>query len=140
MLSLLMDRLGSLAIFTAVEVSESLDVLAGIAPAADDGTLFVVPWRERARPQRNIVGGHRQTIDVQYVTVLVIRRHDDPRGAERAAAFDTIKGGLEAGLAGWQPVAGGDVFSLVSSETQGLGNGVSILTQTWQTTRFLTGA
>lgn len=140
MLALLQSHLASLNLFTAVEVSESLDVLSASAPSADDGTLFVVPWRERAQPPAIMTGGHRQTVEAQFVTVLVIRRHDDPRGAARAAAFDTVKGGLEAGLAGWQPVTGSAVFSLVSTETQGLGNGVSILTQVWQTNRFLTGA
>jgi len=141
MLELILNRLLPSPAFSAVEIAESLEALAaGVATAANDGTVFIVPWRERGRAQRNAVGAHRQTIEVQFVTVLVLRRHDDPRGAERAKAFDTVKADLEALLAGWQPSPGGDTVSLAASETQGLGNGVSILTQTWSTTRFLTGA
>lgn len=33
-----------------------------------------------------------------------------------------------------------DVVSLVGAEASSLGNGVSIYAQTWQTSRFLTGA
>lgn len=141
MLEIIQARLQVSPAFSSVEVAESLEALAaGSVTAANDKTVFVVPWRERARPQRNIIGGHRQTIDVQFVTVLVLRRHDDPLGAARAKAFDTIKADLEALLAGWQPSEGSDSISLAAGETQGLGNGVSILTQTWSTTRFLTGA
>lgn len=139
MLQLILTQLETSADFTAVEIAESLEAVAAEVSTAADGTVFVVPWRERGRPQRVAVGAYRQTVDVQFVTVLVLRMHDDPRGAARAQAFDTLKGLLEAALVGWQPLPGSDVVSLAASETQGLGNGVSILTQTWQTTRFLTG-
>lgn len=139
MLALIEARLIATNDFTAVAVAESLEAVAAEVSTAETGTVFVVPFRERGRPQRAAVGAYRQTIDVQFATVLVSRQHDDPRGSERAKAFDTLKGQMESALVGWQYQPDSDVVSLAASETQGLGNGVSILTQTWQTTRFLTG-
>jgi hypothetical protein len=139
MLALILAHLQSKPGFEAAQVAESLEAVAATITSAEDGSLFVVPFRERGRSQRNATGYHRQTIDVMFATVMVLRRHDDPRGSARAEAFDTQKGALEAVLVGWHPASGSDGVSLAASETQGLGNGVSILTQTWQTTRFLTG-
>ena len=140
MLSLILARLSAEMPTARIEVAESLEAVAATISTAEDGTIFAVPFRERARPNRNAAGFHRQLVDVMFATVLVLRRHDDPRGSARAEAFDAQKLALEAVLAGWQPSQGADSVALAYSETQGLGNGVSILTQTWQTTRFLTGA
>lgn len=139
MLALILSHLQSQPGFEAAQVAESMEAVAATIMTAEDGSLFLVPFRERGRPQRNATGYHRQTVDVMFATVLVLRRHDDPYGAARAAAFDTQKGALEAALVGWCPTSESENVSLAASETQGLGNGVSILTQTWQTTRFLTG-
>lgn len=126
--------------FAAVEIAEDIQSIPAKATAAEDGTVFVVPWRERAQPNRNAVGTHRQRVDVQFVTALVIRQHDDPRGSERALRFETMKAAVEDRLAGWQPLSGGVPCSLIGGEATGFGNGVSIFAQTWQTARFLTGA
>lgn len=140
MLALVVDHLTASGRFTAVQAAESIEMLTGLAPAAEDGTVFVVPWRERARPPRNATGGHQQLVETQFVTVMVIRQYDDAVGSDRAKRFDTFKAQVEAELAGWQPTAGSDVVSLVGGEGQSLSNSVSIYAQTWQTTRFLTGA
>lgn len=70
---------------------------------------------------------------------IVLRRHGDPQGAERAIAFDAHRKKLEALLAGWEPSEDHDCCDLVGAEVTGLGNGVSIYAQTWQTSRILTG-
>lgn len=140
MLQLLYTRLSDSGQFTAVEISESLDAIVGRAPAAEDGTVFIVPWREAAQPNRNAAGAHRQLVEMMFVTALLSRIHDDPRGGERARAFDTFKSQTEDLLAGWTPAPENRPFALVGAESSGLGNGVSIYAQTWSTTRFLTGA
>lgn len=139
MLQVIKDRLEHSGLFTAVEVAESLQEIVDRATALEDGSLVLVPWRERGGPNRNATGVHRQRVEFQFVTALVIRRHDDPRGAGRALAFDTLKASVENLLAGWTPIEGGDSVSLSGAESSGLGNGVSIYAQTWQTSRFLTG-
>lgn len=140
MLQLVFNRLKDSGLFVAVEISESLQAIVGRATAADDGTVFVVPWREAAQPNRNATGAHRQLIEMQFVTALLSRIHDDPRGADRAKHFDTFKGQTESLLAGWVPAPESRGFALAGAEATGLGNGVSIYAQTWQTSRFLTGA
>lgn len=140
MLQLLYSHLVDSGKFVKVEIAESLDAIIGRAPAAEDGTVFIVPWREAGQPNRNAAGGHRQLIEVMFVTALLTRVHDDPRGGERAKAFDSFKGQTEELLAGWSPAPGNRAFALVGAESSGLGNGVSVYAQTWSTTRFLTGA
>lgn len=140
MLQLFVARLQAANLFTAVAAAEAVEMLVGLAPAADDGTVFVVPYRERARAPRRVTGGHQQLVEVQMITVMVIRQHDDPLGTDRARRFDAFKAQVEGVLAGWQPSPGSDVVALVGGDAQSLGNGVSIFVQTWQTTRFLTGA
>lgn len=140
MLDQVVGRLQTSPALAAVEVAEDIQSIASKATAAEDGTVFVVPWRERAHPNRNAAGGHRQLVDVQFVTALVVRQHDDPRGAERARRFEDLTGAIEALLAGWQPSAAAGTCSLIGGEATGFGNGVSIFAQTWQTSRFLTGA
>lgn len=140
MLQLLFNRLVDSGAFVAVEISESLEAIIGRATAAEDGTVFIVPWREGAQPNRNAAGAHRQLVEMMFVTALLSRIHDDPRGADRARSFDTFKGQTEGLLAGWTPAPENRPFALVGAESSGLGNGVSIYAQTWSTTRFLTGA
>lgn len=139
MLSALFDRLRQSGKFPDVQISEDVDSIVGAATAADDGTLFVIPWREKAGRPRLTTGGHQQRVETQFLTVLLTRQHGDPRGATRAARFETLKGSVEALLAGWTIAPGSDAFALVASESGGLGNSVSIYIQTWQTTRFLIG-
>jgi hypothetical protein len=140
MLALVYNRLHDDGPFTAVQVVEDVESIVGKAVAADDGTVFVVPYRERARPARNATGGHSQFVQVQFVTVLLIREHGDPQGSARALRFEARKHEIEQLLAGWQPSPGSDSVALVGGESSGLGNGVSIYAQTWETSRFLTGA
>lgn len=139
MLNLIYQRLLGSAQFAAVEVAEDVEAIVGRATAAEDGSLFVVPFRERAGVQRYATGGHMQAVNVQFVVAMLFRQHDDPRGAERALRFDTVKSNVENLLAGWQPLSGGDVCSLVGGESSALANSVSVYLQTWQTSRFLIG-
>ena len=44
MLELIFNRLKNSGDFAQVEVCESLDVIIGVAPAMDDGTVVIVPW------------------------------------------------------------------------------------------------
>ena len=139
MLELIFNRLKNSGDFAQVEVCESLDVIIGVAPAMDDGTVVIVPWQESARPSPISTGGHRQMVAVRFVVAVVLRRHDDPKGAERAVAFDSYRRKVETLLAGWEPSPDHDLCDLVGAEVSGLGNGVSIYAQTWQTSRILTG-
>ena len=61
-------------------------------------------------------------------------------GAERAKAFDALKGTVEAALTGWEPDPDAEPCSLVAGESSPVTTGVSIYIQTWETARFLTGA
>lgn len=139
MLALILARLQAELPTADIQIAESLEAVAATIQTAEDGTIFAVPFRERGRTQSNVTGYFRQAVDVMFATVTVLRRHDDPRGSARAAAFDAQKAQIEAALLGWEPFTTSAGVTLAASETQGLGNGVSILTQTWQTTRFLTG-
>ncbi|GLS86679.1 hypothetical protein GCM10010873_16530 [Cypionkella aquatica] len=140
MLNILYQRLLDSGKFVSVGISEDIEAIAGRATAADDGALFVVPYRERAMAARYATGGHRQKVDAQFLVAMVFRQHDDPRGTERALRFDALKNDVEQTLAGWSPAEGGDPCSLTSGEGSGLPNGVSLYIQTWQTSRYLIGA
>lgn len=141
MLELIEKRLEQSGLFASVDVAESIEAIsAAAAVAPENNAIFVAPWRERAHEPANATGGHRQKVDMQFVTALVIRRYDDPRGGERARNFDQVKTMTEGLLAGWQPIEGGWPIMLTGAEVTGFGNGVSILAQTWQVSRFLTGA
>ncbi|KMK68580.1 hypothetical protein [Puniceibacterium sp. IMCC21224] len=124
---------------TAVQVAEDIEALAK-STAADHGAAFVVPWRERATPNPLSTGGFRQKVKVQVVVAFVIRQHNDARGSERALMFDGFKSSIEGALAGWSPFESSDPFELVGGEGSALGNSVTIYAQTWETSRFLTGA
>ncbi len=140
MLALVFDRLLTSQQFPEVRLAESIQAMARPATAAADGAVFVAPFRERARAPRDITGVHRQLVEVLFCTGLLVREHDDPQGANRARQFDDRLALTETLLAGWQPLEGGFPVSLVGAEATSLGNGVSIYLQTWQVSRFLTGA
>jgi hypothetical protein len=126
-------------LLTSIEVAEDIEAIAEGTHAAT-GTAFVVPYRERAKPNSLATGGHRQLIDVQIVVAFLIRDHSDPKGAARAVQFDAFKNDIEQALAGWIADGAAGPFALVGGESSSMGNGVSIYAQTWETTRFLTGA
>lgn len=140
MLAMVFDRLLVSQRFPEVRLAESIQAIAKPATAAADGAVFIAPFRERARPPRDITGVHRQLVEVQFCTGLIIREHDDPQGGERARRFDSCREDTEQLLVGWQPFEGGHTVALVGAEGSSLGNGVSIYLQTWQVARFLTGA
>lgn len=140
MLELIFTRLQSSPAVVEVRLAESVAAIAKPATAAADGAVFVAPFRERANPPRNATGGHVQVVDVQFCTAIIAREHDDPYGAERARRIEERREAIEQLLTGWQPIEGGYSVALVGAEGSSLGNGVSIYLQTWQVSRFLTGA
>lgn len=140
MLTAVHQRLGETSLFAAVEIAEDIDALVARAGLIDSGSVIVMPFRERADPNALATGGHRQRVTVQFLTGIVIRQHDDAMGAERAAAFGAYKAAVEAALAGWEPDGTYDPCELIGGESSPISSGVSIFVQTWETTRFLTGA
>lgn len=139
MLTEIFENLRDNGSFPTVEIAEEINMILGRTAAADDGTVFVVPYREKAGPNRRATGGHLQKVDVQFATAVLFREHGDPRGAERVLRFETARASLEGLLAGWAPQPDSEPCSLVGSEGSSLGNGVSLFVQTWQTSRFLNG-
>lgn len=137
MIQEVIDRLKAAApSLTAVLPAEDIDALSkGTAPK--NGVVFVLPFRERAEDNRIATGKFRQLVHVQLLTALVIRRHDDAKGGERAKTFDALKHEIETALAGWSPHPRSNLFELVAGQAASLGNGVSVFVQTWQTTRYL---
>lgn len=138
MLALFETHLRNSGLFSDVIVAESTDMISGRATAAEDGAVVLVPWREKGRPMVDATYSFRQIIDVQVVTALVSRLHDDPRGGGRALVFDARRALTEELLSGWQPLPESESVSLVGAEGHSVSQGVSIYVQTWQTTRFLT--
>ncbi|WP_411037634.1 hypothetical protein [Shinella sp. BYT-45] len=120
----------------AVLSAEDIDALTkGTAPKS--GTVFVMPYRERAEENPFASGKFRQLVHVQLLTALVIRRHDDTKGGGKAVSFDTRKLEIETALAGWSSDPRNKPFELVAGQAASLGNGASVYVQTWQTTRYL---
>lgn len=140
MLNDIYQRLLNSAKFVSVDVAEAIETIVNRVTTAEDGALFVVPHSERAAPPQYATGGHRQRVASQFLTVVVLRQHDDPKGSARALRFDALKDDVEQVLAGWSPADGSDPISLAAGESLGLANGVSLFVQTWQTSRYLFGA
>ncbi|RWR28704.1 hypothetical protein D2T29_15850 [Sinirhodobacter populi] len=124
----------------AIEVAEDIDAMAARAGQVNDGSLILMPWRERAGAQQLATGGFRQRVEVQFATGIVIREYDTFMGGERALRFDALKADVEQALAGWEPPGGIEPCELIGGESSPVTKGVSIFVQTWATARFLTGA
>lgn len=138
MLNLVVERLKERAAsLPAVEMAEDLDAI-GKATARATGTIFVIPWREKAKPNALMSGGFRQLVQVQFLTAILLRHHADALGTMRASEFDAHKNAIEQAIAGWEPTDVSDPCELVGGEGTPLGNGASVYVQTWETTRFLT--
>nr|WP_245423531.1 hypothetical protein [Rhizobium subbaraonis] len=120
----------------AVLAAEDLDALAkGTAPRA--GTVYVIPYRERAEPNELATGAFRQFVLVQILVAFVVRRHDDTKGGKRIAGFDAFKNAIERALCGWAIEPSSEPFELVAGQAAPFGNGVTVYVQTWQTSRYL---
>lgn len=138
MLNLIVERLkAQAAILPAVEMAEDLDAI-GKGTSRDSGTTFVIPWREKAKPNALMSGGFRQLVTEQFLTAIILRHHADATGSIRASEFSTFKDAIEQAIAGWEPTDTSDPCELVGGEGTPLGNGASVYVQTWETTRFLT--
>ena len=140
MIELIRQRLADETRFlVSVEIAEDIEALAeGVR--SPHGTGFVVPFRERAAPNTLSTGGFRQRVAFQFIVAFIVRHAADVKGAERAKAFDGFKRDIEQAIAGWQPQDASEECELVGGESSQLDIGVSIYAQTWETTRFLTGA
>ncbi len=120
----------------SVGTAEDLAALSkGTAPR--DGEAFVIPFGEAAEPNAFSTGAFRQMVKVQFLVAFVTRHAADAKGGERISKFDQYKASIEAALAGWLPTPQSDPCALVSGRGQPLGNGATVYTQTWQTTRHL---
>ncbi|MGZ2403361.1 phage tail terminator protein [Rhizobium ruizarguesonis] len=138
MLNLIVERLRAhAAILPAVEMAEDLDVVAK-ATARVSGTTFIIPLREKAKPNTLMSGGFRQLVREQFLTAIILRHHGDALGSMRASEFSSFKDAIEQAIAGWEPTDVSDPCELVGGEGTPLGNGASVYVQTWETTRFLT--
>ena len=118
--------------------AEEIEAIAK-ATAPKSATAFVLPYREKAEPNTRATGGHLQYVAVQFLVAIFIRRYD-ARGGKRVIEFDDLKSAIETALAGWEPTEGADPIELVGAQAAPLGNGRSVYVQTWQTSRYLTGA
>lgn len=137
MIAAVIDRLtATTTVFAAILPAEELDALnRGVAPKS--GTVFVIPYREKAEPNEHATGVFRQLVAVQILVAFVVRRHDDTKGGKKVTTFDTFKSQIEQSLAGWAIAPENEPFELVAGQVGSLGNGATIYVQTWQTSRTL---
>ncbi len=123
---------------TSVGAAEDLEAIAK-GTQLPAGATFVVPVRETAGPNATATGGWRQTVEVELMVAVVIRRADDPRGARRLAMVDDVAATIEAALVGWSPdPVIHDLFEFATAGTTPAGPGVSWYAQTYLTTRQIT--
>jgi len=121
-----------------VEFAEDIPaIFEGTAP--NSGDCFIVPHRLRASPNK-LATGYRQHGTEQFLVVTVIRTHNDPTGADRAAEFEAKRSAIETQLGGWEPPSCAEICELVGQENTRLDNNVSVYVQTWETARFVRGA
>lgn len=122
----------------AVEGAEELEAIArGTAPA--HATAFVVPFREAGSPNLHAANAWRQQIDTSFLVAIVIRQHGDAKGARRVSAIDTLRGAVEAALAGWVHAAECLPIELAAANARTADNGVTWFVQTWRTNRWIEG-
>lgn len=121
----------------SVDGAEELEALAaGTAPR--HGAAFVMPYDERGQPNDISTGSFRQLVDVQLVVAVVLRQHDDAKGAKRVSAIDAFRNAIEAGLAGWTPDDAANLpFEFVAARSAPQSNGVTWYVQTWRTNRWI---
>lgn len=136
MLSAIVDRL-KLKVPSApsVEMAEDLDAVVQ-SVQRDTGTIFVIPFRERAKPNA-LATGFRQLVSEQILVAVLLRHHGDELGAAKAEQFSDSKHEIEQALAGWEPNDSADPLELVGGEGTPIGNGVTVYIQTWETSRLL---
>ena len=143
MLAVLLDRLKAelpAVTWRSVEIAEDIDILRELAGQVETPACILMPWHETAEPSPLMTGGHRQRVEVQFATGIVLRHYDPKMGAERAVQFDALRGDVETALAGWEPPGADAPCELIGGAPSPISKGVSIFMQTWATARFLTGA
>ncbi|MCX2697071.1 phage tail terminator protein [Ochrobactrum chromiisoli] len=137
MLSAVVERL-KLTVTDAPDVimAEDLDAIIQ-SLQRDSGTIFVIPFRERAKAN-SLATSYRQLINEQFLVAVLLRHHGDELGTMKAKLFSPVKRGIERALAGWEPDDNTDPLELVGGEGTPIGNGVTVYIQTWETNRLLT--
>lgn len=109
-------------------------------PAYETGDLVLAPLREEADPNELATGVWRQRCEREFVTVIIIRQADDPRGGSRAMRFEAYKRGVQQLLLGWQHETMAEPMALIGGVTSHVpSKGVSVWVQTWVTSEFLYG-
>jgi len=120
----------------AIIMAEDLDAVVQ-SLQRDSGSIFVIPFRERAKP--NSLATHfRQLVSEQVLVAVLLRHHGDELGTSKVEQFSPIKTEIEKALAGWEPTDAAEPMELVGGEGTPIGNGVTVYIQTWETSRFLT--
>ncbi|MEN2979985.1 hypothetical protein P7L78_09195 [Tistrella bauzanensis] len=126
-------------LFRRVTVVESVTAMWR-GPAFETGDLILAPHREEANLNELATGGFRQLCEVEFVTAIIIRQADDPRGSSRARRFDAYKTGLQRLLLGWTHETMDQPMSLIGGVSNEVpSKGISIWVQTWLTAYFLYG-
>ncbi|KRB58459.1 hypothetical protein ASE04_27485 [Rhizobium sp. Root708] len=137
MINTIVERLKAATDLPDVVMAEDLDVITK-STARPSGTTFVIPFREKAKPNTLMSGGFRQHVTEQFLVAIILRHHGDALGAMRAKEFSGFKHAIEQALAGWEPTDMSEPCELVGGEGTPVGNNATVYVQTWETTRFLT--
>lgn len=86
-----------------VAFAEDIDTLSDLAGRIATRSCIVMPWRARAGENVLATGLHRQRVEEQFATGIVVRTYDHLMGEDRVLQFDTLRTDLETALAGWSP-------------------------------------
>jgi len=124
---------------TSIEIVEDIEAIAlGTAPKS--GSCFVAWWKDNGEENEIATGGFEQTVLVEFNVAIVIRTDDDLKGRARFLKLEALKTSVELALAGWQPRPECKPMSFVGAQGGRLPQrNCSVLVQTWETSRFLTG-
>ena len=123
----------------SVDLIEDIEAIAlGTAPRS--GACFVAPWKDNGEENQIATGGFEQTVLVEFLTAIVIRTDDDVKGRARVLKLEALKTSVERALVGWQPMGESMPTSFVGAQAGRMPQrNCSVLVQTWETSRFLTG-
>lgn len=137
MLSAIVERLREkVSSAPSIIMAEDLDAVVR-ATQRDSGSIFVIPFRERASPN-SLVTGYRQLVVEQVLIAVLLRHHGDELGTAKAELFSKSKTEIETALSAWEPTDSYEPLELVGGEGTPIGDGVTVYIQTWETSRFLT--
>lgn len=138
-LSAVRDRLSTVSVLPSVDLIEDVELILNRGTAAKSGTCFVVPYRERADANQRMSGGFLQRVNVEFLTAVMIRLDDDPRGTERLTQFDGYRTAIREALLGWSPGEDSKPVEFVGAQGGRLSTNTSVYLQTWETSEIWTG-